>query len=56
MKTRKILYAEDGYILTNGELYGKQIFLADSENEADWHEITDAEYAEICKAQERDAE
>lgn len=58
MKQRVILYAEEGKILTNGEEYGKQIFLADDENVSDYYEITELEYEEIeeRKARERRAE
>ena len=51
MKTRKILYADEGKILTNGEIYGKQIFLADGADPENYHEITDAEYEAIQQAQ-----
>ncbi|MBR2335811.1 MAG: hypothetical protein IKA62_06280 [Clostridia bacterium] len=44
MKTRKILYADEGKILTNGEIYGKQIFLAEGVSEYDFYEITESEY------------
>ncbi len=51
MKQRVILYAEDGYVLTNGEIYGKQIYLADGLSAKDFYEITEAEYEEIMEAQ-----
>ena len=44
MTTRKIIYADAGKILTNGEIYGKQIFLAEGVSETDFYEITEAEY------------
>ncbi len=47
MKTRTVLYAEDGKVLTNGDIYGKQIFLADELSENDFHEISDEEYQKI---------
>ena len=47
MTTRTIIYADIGKILTNGEIYGKQIFLAEGVSEADFHEITEAEYEAI---------
>ena len=50
MKTRKVLYADEGMVLTNGETYGKQIFLADGVNEDEFHEITDAEYEAVLNA------
>ena len=54
MKSRKILYADEGKILTNGEIYGKQIFLADGMNEYHFYEITEEEYEEIMQAEEND--
>lgn len=54
MKTRTVLYAEDGKVLTNGEIYGKQIFLADGASEDDFREITDAEYQKILEEQEKE--
>ena len=44
MKTRKIIYADEGKILTNGEIYGKQIYLAEGVSETDFYEITEEEY------------
>ena len=52
MKTRKIIYADEGKILTNGEIYGRTIFLAEGVDEKDFHEITEAEYEEILRKQE----
>ena len=44
MKTKKVIYAEEGKILTNGEIYGRVIFLADGVTEEGFYEITEAEY------------
>lgn len=52
MKTRLILYAEEGMVLTNGEAYGKEVYLGKNDVPENWHEITDAEYEEILKQQE----
>lgn len=52
MKTRKILYADEGKVLTDGTHYGKQIFLADGVDESAYHEITEAEYEAIVAAEE----
>ena len=40
---RKILKASDGMILTNGEVYGYEIFLAEGMDEASFYEIPEGE-------------
>lgn len=47
MKQRTILYAEEGKVLTNGEIYGKQIFLADGVSADNFREISEEEYQRI---------
>jgi hypothetical protein len=54
MQTRVVLYADKGKILTNGEIYGRQIFLAEGESAEDYYEITEAEYEEILKEQQEE--
>lgn len=44
---RKILISSDGMILTNGEIYGKTIYLADGEDESAFKEITQEEYEKL---------
>ena len=44
MKSRVILYADEGKVLTDGEIYGKQIFLADGAKQNSFIEITEEEY------------
>ena len=41
------LTASDGMVLTNGEAFGKEIYLGVNDSEVNWREITDAEYEEI---------
>ena len=55
MKERKVLYAEEGRVLTDGQTYGKVIFLADGENGYNFYEITDEEYENIMKSQDEKA-
>ena len=50
------LTASNGYVLTNGEAYGKEIYLGKFDSAENWHEITDAEYEKILADQERIAE
>lgn len=44
---RRILNSNDGMILTNGEIYGTQIYLADGVDASTFHEITREEYEKI---------
>lgn len=38
------LTASEGMVLTNGEAYGKEIYLGCNDSEDNWSEITEAEY------------
>jgi hypothetical protein len=49
------LTASKGHVLTNGEAYGKEIYLGKFDSAENWHEITDAEYAEILQELEKEA-
>lgn len=42
--TRIKLTASEGHILTDGENYGKVVYLASGDDGDKWFEITDAEY------------
>ena len=50
------LTASNGHVLTNGEAYGMEIYLGKHDRPENWHEITDAEYAEILAEQEQQIE
>ncbi len=41
---RTTIKARDGYILTDGTIYGREILLAEGRSAADFHEITEEEY------------
>lgn len=49
---RVVLIANKGMILTDGEIYGTKIYLAEGRKEEEFHEITTEEYAEILKEEE----
>ena len=51
--TRVKLTASDGMWLTNGETYGKEIFLSQTDNPYNYREITEAEYEAIMAEQEK---
>lgn len=46
------LIAEEGYVLTNGSVYGKKVRLGDWDSAANWDEITEEEYNKILEQQE----
>lgn len=52
MKTRTILYADEGKILTNGEIYGRQILLQNGDSGFSFYEIDEAEYNKIMAEEE----
>ena len=54
--TLRKLTASDGHVLTNGEVYGKEIYLGINDRVENWHEITDAEYAVIVEEEEKEKE
>ena len=45
--TRIKLTASEGMVLTDGESYGREVFLAVDADQSKWHEITQAEYDKI---------
>ena len=51
MKTKVILYAEEGKILTDGGIYGRTIYLAEGRSADEFHEITEEEYNNIVEAE-----
>ena len=55
MKSRTVLYADPGMVLTDGETFGKQVFLAEDRSADEFHEITEAE-AEAIEQERLQAE
>ena len=51
MKTRTVIYADEGKVLTDGEIYGTQIFLAEGQSADNFHEISQQEYDAILAAE-----
>ena len=47
--TMRKLTASEGYVLTNGDVYGKEVYLGVNDSAENWHEITNAAYAEIME-------
>lgn len=54
--TRIKLTASEGMMLTDGENYGKEVFLAVGADQSKWHEITQAEYDEILAKESKELE
>ena len=45
------LLEKEGYWLTNGEVFGKVVYVGINDKPENWREISDAEYREIEKAE-----
>lgn len=53
---RKTIKATEGHILTNGEVFGRTVYLAEGRSGEDFYEITDAEYEALQEAEEATTE
>ena len=51
---RTSIKAKEGYILTDGEIYGTEIFLAEGMSAEDFREITREEYEEKLAEEARE--
>ena len=51
MNNRIVLTADEGYVYTNGEIYGTTIYLAENMNADDFAQITREKYEQIIKDQ-----
>ena len=45
------LIASEGMLLTNGDTFGKEVYLGTGDSPENWHEITEEEYEEKQKAE-----
>ena len=52
---QRILTADEGMYLTNGETYGKTVVMNAEADPSVWHEITEEEYRKIMEEEEHDA-
>lgn len=43
IENQTILKADEGHYLTNGEAFGKVIYLGRNDSVDNWHEVTEAE-------------
>ena len=54
MTIREVITADEGKVLTNGEIYGRTIFLGSDDRVSNYREITQAEYEEAVAQAEED--
>ena len=51
---RKILKASEGMVLTNGEIYGSEIYLAEGVDASSFYEIPESEISNLEEATSED--
>ena len=51
IEIKKLIASED-MMLTNGETYGREIYLGCNDSAENWHEITNEEYENILAEKE----
>ena len=54
--TVNVIKADEGKILTDGEVFGRVIYLGANRTAGEFHEITESEYEEVQKQNEPDTE
>lgn len=52
--SRLKMKATEGMVLTNGEVFGRQIFLGTGDSPDNWHEIPEAEYEALMESSRPD--
>ena len=51
----KKIVASEGMVLTNGDIYGEELYLGANDDPNNYHEITKEEYEKILAKQEEEA-
>jgi hypothetical protein len=51
MKMRNILYADEGKLLTNGETFGRIVYLAEGESPKNWKEVAAEEISDAMEGE-----
>ena len=51
---REYIDAREGHVMTNGEIFGKRIYLAEGMDKFAFYEISDTEYEAIMQSEEED--
>ena len=52
VENQTVLKADKGKFLTNGETFGKVVYLAPNDSADSWHEVDETEYNQILQEQE----
>ena len=52
MEKRTVIYADDGMTLTNGDAFGKVVYLGFNDTPENWYEITDEQAAALQETEE----
>ena len=47
VEKQTVLKADDGKVLTNGNTYGKVVYLGKDDSADNWHEITEEKYTQL---------
>ena len=55
MRTRIVLYADKGKVLTDGTIYGTTIYLAEDRSAGEFYEISAEEYQAIMAEKEKES-
>lgn len=52
--SERVLIAAEGMVYTNGEVYGKEIWLGVNDEPANWREVPESEMSDEADATEED--